>query len=120
MNARDRVLQAALARFVEDGCERTTIARIRERSRVSNGALFHHFPTKDAIAGARYLDSIAAIQGGYRRSLAQHPMNPADAAAGVIRQQLSRICDHPDRARFLYSQVRLDWNTDIGNHSPTS
>ena len=39
MSVRDRVLQAALDCFTEDGYERTTIARIRERSGVSNGAL---------------------------------------------------------------------------------
>ncbi|MGW3545811.1 TetR/AcrR family transcriptional regulator [Nocardia niigatensis] len=114
MSVRDRVLQAALDCFTEDGYERTTIARIRERSGVSNGALFHHFPTKEAIAGALYVESISSVQDGYRRVLAQRPTVLADAVAGVIRHQLSWVETNPTRARFLYSQGRLNWTTEAG------
>jgi len=48
-DTRRRVLDVALACFLADGYEQTTIAEIRKRSGVSNGALFHHFPTKEAM-----------------------------------------------------------------------
>ena len=64
MDTRGRILDAALACFVEAGYAQTTIARIRERSGVSNGALFHQFATKEAIADALYVDSIASFQEG--------------------------------------------------------
>ncbi|WP_054811931.1 TetR/AcrR family transcriptional regulator [Nocardia arizonensis] len=115
MGVRERVLAAALDCFAEDGYERTTIARIRERSEVSNGALFHHFPTKEAIAGALYVDSIASVQQGYLRVLAQRPTTLGEAVAGVIRQQLSWVEANPVRARFVYSRGRLDWATESGD-----
>ncbi|MCX4099192.1 TetR/AcrR family transcriptional regulator [Nocardia sp. alder85J] len=115
MGVRERVLEAALACFLEDGYERTTIARIRERSAVSNGALFHHFPTKEAIAGELYVDSMRAVQDGYRRVLAAGPRTLAEAVAGVVRHQLGWIEAHPDRARFVYSQGRLDLATEAGH-----
>ena len=59
-DTRRRVLDAALRCFLEEGYERTTIARILERSDVSNGSLFHHFATKEAIADALYLEAIAS------------------------------------------------------------
>ncbi|MRH87765.1 TetR family transcriptional regulator [Nocardia sp. SYP-A9097] len=114
MGVRDRVLQAALDCFSDEGYERTTIARIRERSAVSNGALFHHFSSKDAIAGALYVDSIQSIHDGYRRVLAAGPTTLADVVGGLIRHQLSWIEANVARARFLYSQGRLDWSTDGG------
>ncbi|WP_019926779.1 TetR/AcrR family transcriptional regulator [Nocardia sp. BMG111209] len=114
MGIRERVLAAALACFIEEGYERATIARIRERSGVSNGALFHHFRTKEAIASALYVDSIASVQDGYRQVLAANPAALADAVGGVIRHQLRWIEEHPDRARFVYSQGRLDWSTEAG------
>ncbi|WP_319944033.1 TetR/AcrR family transcriptional regulator [Nocardia aurantia] len=114
MGVRERVLEAALACFTEEGYERATIARIRERSGVSNGALFHHFRTKEAIASALYVDSIASVQEGYRRVLAADPPSLTGAVGGVIRHQLRWIEDHPERARFVYSQGRLDWSTEAG------
>ncbi|MFI7530244.1 TetR/AcrR family transcriptional regulator [Nocardia salmonicida] len=115
MSVRDRVLQAALECFIEEGYERTSIARIRERSGVSNGALFHHFPTKDSIAGTLYLDAITEIQDGYRQVLEKYPATVARGIDGLIRHQLSWVDTHPDRARFLYAQGRLDQGTEAGS-----
>src|SRR5262249_20764298 len=62
VSTRDRVLQSALDCFTELGYDRTTITRIRQRSGVSNGALFHHFPNKEAIAEALYLEAMRSVQ----------------------------------------------------------
>jgi AcrR family transcriptional regulator len=72
-DTRSRILDAALACFLEAGYEQTTVARIRERSGVSNGTLFHRFPTKEAIADALYLESMASFQDGLARLLASRP-----------------------------------------------
>ena len=63
-DTRRRVLDAALAGFLEDGYAQTTIAGIRERSEVSNGALFHHFPSKEAIADALFVEAISSFHEG--------------------------------------------------------
>ncbi|MFC8527295.1 TetR/AcrR family transcriptional regulator [Nocardia sp. NPDC057227] len=114
MGVRERVLAAALECFAEEGYERATIARIRELSGVSNGALFHHFPTKEAIAGALYVDSIASILQRYREILAAEPLTLDEAVSGVIRAQLSWVETNPTRARFLYAQGRLNPASDAG------
>ncbi|MGV9582904.1 TetR/AcrR family transcriptional regulator [Nocardia farcinica] len=114
MSIRDRVLTAALACFAEDGYERTTIARIRERSGVSNGALFHHFPSKEAIAGALYVDAMGSVHEEYRRVLARRPATLADGVGGVLERHLSWVEADPVRARFVYAQGRLDWASEPG------
>ncbi|WP_174183808.1 TetR/AcrR family transcriptional regulator [Nocardia barduliensis] len=111
---RDRVLLAALECFSDEGYERTTIARIRERSGVSNGALFHHFRSKEAIAGALYVDSMRSVHEGYREVLAVRPATLAEGVGGVIRGQLSWVEANPARARFVYAQGRLDWASEPG------
>ena len=78
-----RILQAALACFVERGYEQTTVARVRERSGVSNGALFHHFPTKEAIADALYVEAMASYQQGLWELLAPAPAVAASGGAGA-------------------------------------
>jgi AcrR family transcriptional regulator len=114
VSTRERILENALACFAEEGYERTTVARIRERSGVSNGALFHHFATKEAIAGALYVESIRSLQEGHRMLLAERPASVADAIGAAVTHQLSWTEANPERAKFLYGQGHLDWSTPAG------
>lgn len=49
---RARLVDAAVAMLVEHGLAGATTPRIASRAHVSQGALFKHFPTKDAILAA--------------------------------------------------------------------
>ena len=89
MGTRESILDSALECFTEDGYDRTTVARIREHSGVSNGALFHHFSSKEAIAGALYIEAMRSVQDGFWNVIRQSPATLREAVAGVIRQQLS-------------------------------
>jgi AcrR family transcriptional regulator len=109
-----RILEAALSCFVETGYEQTTIARVRERSGVSNGALFHHFPTKEAIADTLYVDSMASYQKGLWELLRSRPRSARAAVSGTIAHQLQWTEANPDRARFLYMRGHLDWDSPAG------
>jgi AcrR family transcriptional regulator len=113
-DTRDRILDAALACFLELGYEQTTIALVRERSGASNGALFHHFPTKDALADALYLDAIASFQEGLWELLERQPRSLRVAVRGVISHQIEWIEKNVDRARFVYIRGSLDWETAAG------
>jgi AcrR family transcriptional regulator len=112
---RRRILQAALDCFTEDGYDRTTVARVRERSGVSNGALFHHFANKEAIADALYLDAMQSVQDDYWAVLDEHPASLRDAVGGLVTHMLSWIESHPAWARFLYAQGHLDWSSAAGS-----
>jgi AcrR family transcriptional regulator len=114
MDTRSRILDAALACFVEVGYSQTTIARIRERSGVSNGALFHQFPTKEAIADALYVDAISSFQRGLWDLLEHRPRSLRAAVRGVIAHQIGWIEANVDRARFVYARGNLDWTSPAG------
>jgi AcrR family transcriptional regulator len=107
-DTRARILDTALACFLEAGYEQTTVAVIRERSGVSNGALFHHFPTKEAIADALYVESIASFQEELWRLLARRPRSLRAAVRGVIAHQIEWIEANVDRARFVYTRGTLE------------
>jgi AcrR family transcriptional regulator len=107
-DTRTRILDAALECFLEAGYEQTTVARIRERSGVSNGTLFHRFPTKEAIADALYLESIASFQEGLWRLLAKRPRSLRAAVRGTIGHQIEWIEANVDRARFVYTRGTLE------------
>ena len=114
MDTRTRILDAALACFIESGYEQTTIARIRERSGVSNGALFHHFATKEAIADALYVAAMTSFQDGLWELLRRRPRSLRAAVSGTISHQLHWIEENEDRARFLYMRGHLDWDSPAG------
>jgi len=113
-DTRQRILDVALACFLADGYEQTTIAQIRKRSGTSNGALFHHFPAKEAIAGALYVDAIASFQQGLWDLVSRKPRALRAAVHGAIAHQLGWTEQNPDLARFIYARGHLDWNTAAG------
>jgi AcrR family transcriptional regulator len=113
-DTRRRILDAALGCFIEDGYEPTTIAQIRARSGTSNGALFHHFPSKEAIADALYVEAIASFQEGLWALVRRRPRSPRDAVRAAIGHQLSWTEQHADLARFVYLRGHLDWDSSGG------
>jgi AcrR family transcriptional regulator len=113
-DTRTRILDAALESFLELGYEQTTINLVRERSGVSNGGLFHHFATKEAIADALYVDAIENFQEGLWELLRQRPRSLRAAVRGVIAHQMEWIGANVDRARFVYARGNLDWESPAG------
>jgi AcrR family transcriptional regulator len=113
-DTRRRVLDVALECFLADGYEQTTIARIRKLSGTSNGALFHHFPSKEAIADALYVEAIASFQAGLWDLLSREPASLRDAVRGTIAHQLTWTEQHTGLARFVYARGHLDWNSPQG------
>jgi AcrR family transcriptional regulator len=113
-DTRRRILDVALACFLADGYEQTTIAAIRKRSGTSNGALFHHFPSKEAIAGALYLEAIASFQQGLWELVSHEPRSLRDAVRAVLEHQLTWTERNADLARFIYARGHLDWDTAAG------
>jgi AcrR family transcriptional regulator len=111
LDTRQRILQSSLRCFLEHGYDQTTVSLIRQDSGVSNGALFHHFPSKEAIADALYVDAIGSFQEGLWQLLADRPPSLQAAVRGVIAHQLSWIEQHPEQARFVYMRGHLDWGT---------
>lgn len=53
---REIILQAALKLFVSDGFDGTSTAKIATKAKVSNGALFHYFKTREELIVALYIN----------------------------------------------------------------
>ena len=111
---RTRILDAALHCFLEDGYEQATITRIRARAEVSNGALFHHFSSKEAIADALYVEAIVSFQTGLWDLLGTRPRSLRAAVGGTIAHQLDWVEQHAQLARFVYMRGHLDWASPAG------
>jgi AcrR family transcriptional regulator len=115
-DAKRLILDAALSIFVEHGFEQATVKQICTRSGISNGTLFHHFASKDAIAAALYLEGIASYQAGLLHAL--EPYQAARAARAMVRaavhHHLAWVESHRDLAWFMYERGRPDWQPAHG------
>lgn len=99
----ERILRAATRRFVRDGVLATRIEDIRGDADVSVGALYHHFPDKQALHAEAFIRALAEYQAGFVEAL----HDSEDAESGVkaaVRHHLSWIAANRDRGALLLGE----------------
>ncbi|HEY2770867.1 MAG TPA: helix-turn-helix domain-containing protein [Solirubrobacteraceae bacterium] len=99
-SARDRLLEAALARFGAEDPVAVTLEDVRQTAGVSVGALYHHFADKAALLDELYLELTRQVQAEFLGVLRAHP----DAEAGVravVRHYLRWVSRNRAGARVL-------------------
>lgn len=83
---------------------------------MSNGALFHRFSSKEAIAAALYVDAIKSFQEEHWRILdAGAPESLREMVDAIVGHQLQWIQDNPDAAQFVYDRGQLDWSPEAAD-----
>ena len=97
---RDRILHAALVVFARKGYHRAVVDDIVRASRTSKGAVYHHFPNKEALFlalvdefSARLAESVAAAIGGAHGALGK--------VEAALRSGLETFARHRELARIL-------------------
>lgn len=97
---RDRILQAALEVFARKGYHRTLVDDIVRASRTSKGAVYHHFPNKEALFlalvdefAARLAEAVATAIGGAHGALGK--------VEAALRAGLLTFARHRELARIL-------------------
>jgi AcrR family transcriptional regulator len=107
---KESVLAAALACFMEQGVEHTTIHDIQRRANCSIGSIYHHFGSKEGVAEELFLDGIQRLNRGMLRKV-----RAADDAEGGVRAVVHYYCDWSTRnremARYLHSRD-IDFSED--------
>lgn len=95
-----RVLDAAARVFLQHGLEGSSMDLVRQEAAVSNGSLYHHFPTKALLADALY----AHLLRGFHAALLESVSPRAAAQTGVkamVRLYIDWVVQNPDSARLL-------------------
>jgi len=92
------ILRAALECAAAGSWEATPLQAVRQRAGVSNGSLFHHFPTRQALDAALVA---AALEQHQEVLLAELSDDPGVTVAAVVRRHLQWVQDDPEVARLL-------------------
>lgn len=78
--------------------EGTSMQAVRQRAGVSNGSLFHHFPTRQDLTAAVVASGLDQHQ---RALLAELRADARVSVTGVVRRHLRWVQDNPAVARLL-------------------
>jgi AcrR family transcriptional regulator len=101
VTAPDKVLEAALELFSTHGYSATTIEDVKLRSGVSVGVIYHHFGSKEGIAGALYVRSLQDFQRGLIAAIDDPQAGAEGAVKAAVGYHLEWIDANRARAGFM-------------------
>jgi AcrR family transcriptional regulator len=110
-----KLLNAAIEAFAENGYKGTSTRDIAERAGVHHPLITYHFKNKDQLwrAAADYI--FTAFSSSLNKSLQEHSnLSPKSQMSAMIRVYVSYAKDHPALHKVMvqeasYPNPRLDW-----------
>jgi TetR/AcrR family fatty acid metabolism transcriptional regulator len=97
---RDRILQAALQVFAEKGYHRTAVDDVVRVSGTSKGAVYHHFPNKEALFLA-LVDELSARLATALTTAIDSAHGALGKVEAALRAGLQTFARHRELARIL-------------------
>jgi len=82
-----------------------TTATISERMKLSQGALFRHFPTKEALWGS-VMEWVAARLMARIEHAVKDVASPLDALQAMFMAHVGFITDHPGVPRMMFGELQ--------------
>src|SRR4051812_29835968 len=114
LSTRDKLLDAAAQLFLQNGYTATSMDQVRQAAGVSNGSLYHHFPSKAQLADALYVQTLHDFHAAMLHPIAREARD-ASAEAGVkglVRAHVNWVLKNPGRAALLHKLRREGEVTD--------
>ena len=96
------ILQSALRCFTSTGVERTSVQDICQAADCSVGSLYHHFGSKEGVAGELFLNGVEMVNADLLRRL-ERCRTVTSSVKMVVIQYSDWMTEHPQLARFLHS-----------------
>ena len=100
----DRIVAAALPVFVVHGYAGASMEQVRRDAGVSNGSLYHHFPSRADLAARLLVSGMSQCQHGVLQTLTAAG-SPEEGVRAVVRTQLAWVEEHADLASLLYGDL---------------
>ncbi len=109
---REEILGAALQCFHDLGYEKTTIADIKARAKVSTGSIYHHFSSKEQLFAELYLETIRETQDSSLRTL-KRAKSAEQGVRGLVSSYLRWVQREPEKAAFLLTMRRAEFMNEV-------
>ena len=109
---RARILASALSLFVRKGYEHTTFTDIAARLKMTKGAVYWHFETKEALLVALVKEMLEKFNRRLAEFLPKGELT-FEAVAEMMVQTAERIVKDPKgSAFFMLMKTRIKWSAD--------
>lgn len=105
---RNRIVAAARELFLVKGFDGTSVAEVCREAGVSNGALFHQFPTKEDLGFAVYTLVRRDFWNRVMAAMAE-PLDPLDGVEAAVRAAFAFQRDEPGGAAFMFDVSGSKW-----------
>lgn len=100
------LIAAALALAAERSPADVTTAQLAEAIGVTQGAVFRHFESKEAIWLAVLDDASERLLARLRQAAAQHPANGLHALEAVFQAHVDFVVHHPGLPRLVFQELQ--------------
>jgi AcrR family transcriptional regulator len=110
-STRDAILDSTVELLAARGLDGTSMERVRKSAGVSNGSLFHHFSTKEALVAALYLRTLSEYHAVIAHALGKRTSAERTTTA-IVRAHLEWVLEHPAKARLLHE---MRWSEAVGS-----
>jgi len=101
-----RLLEAASGAFAEHGADDVSLEEIARRASVGIGTLYRHFPTRQALLEAVYIDQVESLSARARELLRAE--SPADALAEWLRAMVKFSSTKRNMTTALLATIGTD------------
>ena len=109
---RSRILASALSLFVKKGYERTTFTDIAARLKMTKGAVYWHFASKEALLVALVEEMLKKFRRRLDEFLPKGELT-FKAVADMMVQSAGRLVEDPKSAAFfMLMKTRIKWGAD--------
>lgn len=107
---REQILSAALRLFATRGLAATKITDIIAETGISQGLLYHYFPSKEALYVALVRKAFEGMDRA-ARALENMPLSPRDKIATAIAELLRLLETNGDFARYFMLTAQAAWSS---------
>jgi len=102
-----KILKSALSLFVEKGFERTTFEDIAAKIKLTKGAVYWHFKSKQDLLGELVVHMAADAESPGK---SWGDPESFDELERQFVERAKRIITSPPHRKFFYLMTRLDWS----------
>ena len=85
IDRKEKIMQASIQLFVQRGFHNTSTRMIAEQAGVSEGLIFRHFRSKDALLDSLLQQGADEMYQAVAEIISEHPMDDAQKIASIAR-----------------------------------
>ena len=107
---RKRILASALSLFVKKGYERTTFADIAERLKMTKGAVYWHFATKEALLVELVKIALSKFKRQIDELMPSGELTFPVVADMMVRNAVRTVSDPKSASFFRLMKCQIKWS----------